>query len=278
MNRLPRPLGMTQALNEYHKTSDPELLDKIQSFFIQFWVMNNGFICGKLLNILELSQFLKCDQERIRLHMRDHILNTKLFDQEHQEEVINSLIGQQIMWAMEDRMAVEGQIKLLQASQGNKYTPFVTSEVNKALAMKIQTTGTLGSVIRSLQGGGSINIFGPGSVQNQQNNTLTIEEAVAIVCEENAKVIDKPKELKYIEEKYDIEDPEKFPSVVANQMDTSDRENGILQLDTRHLDQVTDNYKGVLEEFENEHHDLRREIELQVDPNSDDPEMTIYPK
>ena len=277
MNRLPRPLGMTQALHEYHKTSDPELLDKIQSFFIQYWVMNNGIICGKQLNIFELSQFLMCDQERIRLHIRDQVLSTKLFDKDRQEEIINSLIGQQIVWAMEDRMAIDGQVRILQASQGNKYTPFVTSEVNKALGMKIQTTGTLTNILKSLQGGGSINIFNQNNVNNQQNN-LTLEEAVAIVCEENAKTLDKPKEIKYIEERYDIEDPEKFPSVVANQMDTSDRENGILQLDTRHLDQVTDNYKGVLEEFENEHHDIRREIELQIDPNSDDPEMTIYPK
>lgn len=278
MNRLPRPLGMTQALNEYHKTSDPELLDKIQSFFIQSWVMNNGSICGKLLNIIELSQFLKCDQERIRLHMRDQVINTKLFDKDHQEDVINSLIGQQIVWAMEDRMAVDGQVRILQASQGNKYTPFVTSEVNKALSMKIQTTGNLTSVIKSLQGGGSINIFNQQNQVQAQENTITIEDAVAIVCEENAKVSDKSKELKYIEERYDVDNPENFPSVVANQMDTSDRENGILLLDTRHLDQITDNYKGVLEEFENEHHDIRREIELQIDPNSDDPEMTIYPK
>lgn len=277
MNRLPRPLGMTQALHEYHKTSDPELLDKIQSFFIQYWVMNNGIICGKQLNLFELSQFLMCDQERIRLHMRDQVLSTKLFDKDRQEEIINSLIGQQIVWAMEDRMAIDGQVRILQASQGNKYTPFVTSEVNRALGMKIQTTGTLTNILKSLQGGGSINIFNQNNVNNQQNN-LTLEEAVAIVCEENAKTLDKPKELKYIEERYDVDNPEVFPSVVANQMDTTDRENGILQLDTRHLDQVTDNYKGVLEEFENEHHDIRREIELQIDPNSDDPEMTIYPK
>jgi hypothetical protein len=268
---------MTQALHEYHKTSDPELLDKIQSFFIQYWVMNNGIICGKQLNLFELSQFLMCDQERIRLHMRDQVLSTKLFDKDRQEEIINSLIGQQIVWAMEDRMAIDGQVRILQASQGNKYTPFVTSEVNRALGMKIQTTGTLTNILKSLQGGGSINIFNQNNVNNQQNN-LTLEEAVAIVCEENAKTLDKPKELKYIEERYDVDNPEVFPSVVANQMDTSDRENGILQLDTRHLDQVTDNYKGVLEEFENEHHDIRREIELQIDPNSDDPEMTIYPK
>lgn len=277
MNRLPRPLGMTQALHEYHKTSDPELLDKIQSFFIQYWVMNNGIICGKQLNLFELSQFLMCDQERIRLHIRDQVLSTKLFDKDHQEEIINSLIGQQIIWAMEDRMAIDGQVRILQASQGNKYTPFVTSEVNRALGMKIQATGTLTNILKSLQSGGSINIFNQNNVNNQQNN-LTIEKAVAIICEENAKTLDKPKEIKYIEERYDVDNPEVFPQVVANQMDTSDRENGILQLDTRHLDQVTDNYKGVLEEFENEHHDIRREIELQIDPNSDDPEMTIYPK
>ena len=121
--------------------------------------MNNQVICGRTFNVLELSDFLKCDPDRIRIHMRDQLLNTKLWDKDKQEELINALIGQQIAWALEDRMIVDGQVRLLQKSQGQQYTPFVTSEVNKAIGMKIQTTAQLGGILKGLQGGGSINIF-----------------------------------------------------------------------------------------------------------------------
>lgn len=271
--RIPRPLGMTQALHEYHKTQDPEKLNSIQSFFIQNWIMNNQFICGRLFSVIELSHFLKCDPDRIRIHMRDQLLNTKLWDKDKQEDLVNALIGQQITWALEDRMAIEGQVRLLQKSQGQQYTPFVTSEVNKAMGMKIQTTAQLGNILKSLQGGGSINIF------NQQNNTevtyLTMEQAIQIVGEENAKMIGSGNaDLQYVEAHYD---PAALPEVVATKQMGIDTSKEGLQIGTGELVKVADDYKGLLGASDEDHHKMRREIELQIDPDEDDPEMQIYP-
>ena len=264
-------MGMTQALQEYHKTNDPEKLNAIQAYFIQNWIINNQFICGRIFSVIELSNFLKCDPDRIRLHMRDQLLNTKLWDKDKQEELINALIGQQVTWALEDRMAVEGQVRLLQRSQGQQYTPFVSSEVNKALGMKIQTTAQLGSILKSLQGGGSINIF------NQQNNTevtyLTMEQAVQIVGEENAKMVG-GQDLQYIEAHYD---PAEFPEVVATKQLGIDTSKEGLQIGTGELVQAADNYKKITAASDHDHHEMRREIELQIDTEEDDPEMQIYP-
>ena len=272
--RLPRPLGMTQALQEYHKTQDPEKLDKIQSYFIQNWIMNNQVLSGRIFNVIELSTFLKCDPDRIRLHMRDTLLSTKLWDKEKQDDLINALIGQQVTWALEDRMAVEGQVRLLQKSQGQQYTPFVSSEVNKALGMKIQTTANLGSILRGLTGSGSINIF------NQQNNTevtqsITMEQAIQIVGDENAKLTGKNADLQYIEAHYD---PELLPEVVATKQLGVDTSKEGLQIGVGELNKAADGYKAILASSDNDHHDMRREIELQVDPDEDDPDMAIYPQ
>lgn len=265
-------MGMTQALQEYHKTQDPEKLNSIQSFFIQNWIMNNQFICGRLFNVIELSTFLKCDPDRIRIHMRDQLLNTKLWDKNRQEELINALIGQHIAWALEDRMVIEGQVRLLQRSQGQQYTPFVTAEVNKAMGMKIQTTAQLGSILKSLQGGGSINIF------NQQNNTevtyLTMEQAIQIIGDENAKMINSHPDLQYIEAHYD---QSQLPEVVATKQLGVDVSKEGLQIGTGELINAADNYKALLKASESDHHDMRREIEMQIDPDGDDPDMQIYP-
>lgn len=270
--RIPRPLGMTQALQEYHKTQDPEKLNSIQSYFIQNWIMNNQFICGRIFSVIELSNFLKCDPDRIRIHMRDQLLNTKLWDKDKQEDLINALIGQQVTWALEDRMAVEGQVRLLQRSQGQQYTPFVSSEVNKALGMKIQTTANLGSILKSLQGGGSINIF------NQQNNTevtyLTMEQAVQIVSEENAKMIGQGADIQYIEAHYDQAE---LPEVVATKQLGVDTSKEGIQIGTGELVKEADSYKAILAVSDKDHHEMRREIEMQIDPDEDDPEMQIYP-
>ena len=273
--RLPRPMGMTQALAQYHADLDPELLDKIQSFFIQQWLINNSVLCGRVLSIMELAQFRHCDQERIRLQMRDQLLSTKLWDRNKQDELIDSLIGQQITWALEDRMAIEGQVRLLQLSQGGKYTPFVTSEVNKALGMKLQTTNTLASVLKSLQGGGSINIF-----NNQQNNDvsvgITMEQAVEIITQENAKMVNGSPELQYIEAHYDTE---QFPEVVATKQQGVDTSKEGIQLNSRELAMVTDNYKQLArgdDDDEDNHHNIRRERSYGIDEQGEDPELDIY--
>ena len=37
--------------------------------------------------------------------------------------------------------------------------------------------------------------------------------------------------------------------------------------------QITDDYKGAMSSFSKEHHELRREIEMRIDPDEEDPEL-----
>ena len=87
--RLPRPLGMTQAMAAYRKDPTPEFLDKIHSLFIQYWITNSGMLCGRIMSAVELADFLKTDPERIRMQMRDSLLSTKLWDRDKQEVLRN---------------------------------------------------------------------------------------------------------------------------------------------------------------------------------------------
>lgn len=271
--RLPRPMGMTQALLEYSKNHDTTLLENIRSYFIQQWIINNQFVCGRSWNILELSSFLHCEPDRIRIQMRDQLLSTKLWDRDKQEELINALIGQQVGWALEDRMAIEGQVRILQQSQGGRYAPFITSEVNKALGLKLQSTANLSGILKSLQGGGSINIF--NSQQNTQvNEHVSMEQAIHIIGEENAKLVN-PNDMTYIEAHYN---PAEFPEVVATKQIGINTDKEGLNISSAQLDQITDNYKELTKDFEEDHHQMRREIELAIDTSEDDPEMQIYPQ
>lgn len=272
--RLPRPMGITQSMAEFHATNDLQLLKKIQSYLIQQWLISNGKICGRVLNVMELSEFIKCDPDTIRIHMRDQMLNTKLWDRDKQDELLSSLMGQQITWALEDRMEVENQLNILRKAQGNKYTPFVTSELNKVIGLKMGTTNTLQSVVRSLGNNGSVNIFNQFNQQNNMNEPgITIEDAIDIVQKENSKLLNS-KELQYIEANYDINT---LPEVVATEQDDVDVSKEVLTLKKGELDAIVDNYKNTTKDIEDLHHEIRREIELRVDLEAKDPELDIYP-
>lgn len=271
--RIPRPIGVTQLMSEYHKTKDVTTLAHVQQYIIQQWLLTNGRVCGRMFNITELSAFIKCDPEMVRIQMRDQFLNTKLWNKEVQEGLMESLIGQHISWAMEDRMEVENQVSILRESQGRHYTPFITAELNKAIGMKLSSTNTLGGIIKNLAGGGSINIF--NQTNNQENNFigLSVERAVEIIQEEH-KQLEAPQQVQYIENHYEVEE---FPEVVANKQVGIDSSKEGLNIGMAELAQIADNYKGTIKSFDEEHHQMRREIELGIDVEAEDPELDLYP-
>lgn len=272
--RLPRPMGITQAMTEYHNTQDPTLLTKVQTFMIQQWLLSNGKLCGRSLDCNSLSKFIGCHPSMIQDHMRDQVLGNKIWDKGVQEEMMSSLMGQQIMWALEDRMEINQQVQILREAQGDRYMPFISAELNKALGLKLSSSNSLQSILKTMSGGGSINIFQQFNQQsNQEQEAITIETAITLIQEENSKLVSKDKDLQYIEVTYGIEE---LPEVVATRQQGMDTSKEGLTLNNSELNQITDNYRGVLNEFEGEHHEIRREIELGIDPDSPDPEIDIY--
>lgn len=273
--RIPRPLGVTALLQEYHQTQEESTLIQAKQYIIQQWLISNGKLCGNMISLNDLSAFLGVDPEMVRLQMRDSFLQTKLWNKEVQEQLLESLVGQQIVWAMEDRMEVDNQVGILRDSQGRHYTPFVTAELNKAIGMKISTTNTLAGIIRSLSGGGSVNIF---NQTNTQNNIaavgVTVKEAIEIIQSES-KSLDAPQQVQYIENHYSTEE---FPEVVAHRQTGMDVTREGLTLSQGELVQIADDYKGTLKSFDDNHHEIRREIELGIDINAEDPELQVYPQ
>ena len=262
--RYPRIMGITPLMAEYHKTGDPDTLEKIKSYIINQWLLNNGRLSGKDFELLALAQFLNCSPEDIRIQMRDNFLSTKVWDKEHQEELLNHLMGTQLVWAMEDRMEVEKQLDLLKKSQGDKYKPFVTSEVNKVIGLKLNSSTNLQSLVRSISGGGSINIF--NQVNTQQNNAyLSKEEAFKMIEESNKPLLEGNKEVMYIQAHHDIES---LPEVVATKQQGISESKENTNLNVGELKEITDHYSKdddpdpvILET----RHDTRRADLLDID-------------
>lgn len=273
--RFPRPLGTTAMILEYQKSGNPEDLIKVQNYLINQWLLGNGVLCGVTYDINSFSNRLGIDTEYVRIFMRDRLLSSKIWDRDKQEELLQALMGEQLAWALEDRMEISHQLQILRDSQGGKYTPFISAEVNKTLKLKLESSTSLQSIIRNLTGGNTTNIF---NQFNQQNNlgapvdTISIEEARTIVLE-SQKVLSKTEEAKLLEEKYDINS---LPEVVATKQEGVDTSKEGLNLNKKELNQITDNYKAAMEVSSKEHHELRREIEMRIDPDEEDPELDRY--
>lgn len=244
---------------------------------IQQWCLCSGNICGQTYDIHSLANSLKVPVESIRIHMRDEVLKSRVWDSEHQEELLKGLIGQMISWTLEDRIRINGQINLLTASQGGTYKPFISAELNKAMKMGLESSTAMQSLIARLTGGGQttniFNMFQQNNEQNIQNNFVTRDDVLEILSGEQ-KQLPKSEQAKLLESRYDLSS---LPEVVATRQEGVDTsKEGLGGVDVKKLQQVTDNLKAANLAALEDHHSMRREIEMNIDQDEEDPELDSY--
>lgn len=275
--RIPRPYGATSLAAQYHITKEEQYLRQFQNFMIQQWCLCSGNICGQTYDIQSLAKSLNVQVEDIRIHMRDEVLKSRVWDSEHQEELLKGLIGQMISWTLEDRVRINGQINLLTASQGGTYKPFISAELNKAMKMGLESSTAMQSLIARLTGGGQttniFNMFQQNNEQNIQNNFVTRDDVLEILSGEQ-KQLPKSEQAKLLESRYDLSS---LPEVVATRQEGVDTsKEGLGGIDVKKLQQVTDNLKAANLAALEDHHSMRREIEMNIDQDEEDPELDSY--
>ena len=275
--RIPRPYGATSLAAQYHITKEEQYLRQFQNFMIQQWCLCSGNICGQTYDIQSLAKSLNVQVEDIRIHMRDEVLKSRVWDSEHQEELLKGLIGQMISWTLEDRVRINGQINLLTASQGGTYKPFISAELNKAMKMGLESSTAMQSLVARLTGGGQttniFNMFQQNNEQNIQNNFVTRDDVLEILSGEQ-KQLPKSEQAKLLESRYDLSS---LPEVVATRQEGVDTsKEGLGGVDVKKLQQVTDNLKAANLAALEDHHSMRREIEMNIDQDEEDPELDSY--
>ena len=278
IKRFPRPLGTTSLALEYSLTPNDENKFRLYNHIIHQWLLSNGRFSGKYMDVNTLSQVTGIDTSYIQCYMRDQVMNSKIWDRSKQDELIEGLLGQTLAWALEDRLAIKSQVDLLRQSQNGHYTPFVSAELNKAMKMMLDSSTGLQSVIRTFMGGGTTNIFNmfnqQNNVDNHQENGISLEAAKQLILESNVVLNDKSKEARFLETKYDLM---ALPEVVATKQEGIDNEDygGSFNINQTELKEVTDNYKASIEASSKDRHEMRTEIEQNIDPDEEDPESYI---
>ena len=276
LKRLPRPNGATALASEAFVSKDGPT--KFVDFMINHWLLSNGFICGTQYDSQSLAKSLNISVEEIRIKMRDTVMTSKVWDKDSQEKILYGLMGELIGWTLEDRMRINAQIEILTKSQGGKYTPFISAELNKALKLSLESgTSLQGVLTRMMGGGGTTNIFNLMQQNNDNsvtNNFVTTSQVIGIINEEN-KQLDKSEQTKLLESRYDMKS---LPEVVATKqegVDTS-REGLGGKINVPKLNSIIDDFDGAMSMADEDHHSMRREIEQMVDQDAEDPELDIY--
>lgn len=272
-NRFPRPLGTTALATQYQQNPTKETKESLYGYIIHNWILSNGKFGNIPMDVNTLAKTLGISIEYIQLYMRDQILSSKVWQPEIQQDLINGLLGQQLAWALEDRMEVNQQIELLKVSQGGHYVPYISAELNKALKLRLEASGSLQQVIRTFTGGSTTNIFlqqNNNNVQSQQNY-ISREEAMEIISQNDKFLEDKSEQAKYLEQAYDLK---QLPPVIANE--DTDNDGSSFNINRQELTEITDDYKGAIELSSKERHEMRREIEMNIDPYEEDPEFDSY--
>ena len=273
-SRFPRPFGLTALSIAYRKDKTTENKQALFNYIIHSWILSNGKFGNISMDVNTLARTTGMTIEYIQTYMRDQILTSQIWQPEHQQELINGLLGQQLSWALEDRMEINQQLEILKLSQGGNYRPFISAEMNKALKLRLESSASLQQVIRTFTGGSTTNIFAQFNQQNnvQNNQGISREEAMELISEHEKFLESKSDQAKYLEQAYDLK---QLPQIVANE-DMQDTDGSAFNVNRQELNEITDDYKGAIEMSSKERHAMRREIEMNIDPDEEDPEFDSY--
>lgn len=219
IERMPRPTGVTILAQQMNKAKSKKLRkqrkEKLISHIVNIYTMSGFRINDRTLSIPQLATLLKTKVETIQSAMLGTSHTLEAFkDPKKLSDTAAALANMSTLWAIQDRGTVQHQLEVLMKSQGEEYRPFLSGEISRLLSTLLQSNKQVAEIFRTFyQSGSTININ--NQIQNNnQSQTLTVEEAYKIVQTsqpkeiqtdniKQAKILDQA-QLKLIEQGEDI--------------------------------------------------------------------------
>lgn len=186
IERMPRPTGVTILAQQMNKAKSKKLRkqrkEKLISHIVNIYTMSGFRINDRTLSIPQLATLLKTKVETIQSAMLGTSHTLEAFkDPQKLSDTAAALANMSTLWAIQDRGTVQHQLEILMKSQGEKYMPFISGEISRLLSTLLQSNKQVADIFRTFyQSGSTININ--NQIQNNnQSQTLTVEEAYKIV-------------------------------------------------------------------------------------------------
>lgn len=198
--RISRPNGITYQCLLYHKEKEErikeQLLTKIQTNIIEIYV-NEGMIWnGKVMNVNKMAAYLNMPIEILMMRMNRTLARVgNILNGKDGMAIARGLILNCLKNGLEGHALALNQVHLLAAKQGNKYVPFLTTEVNKSIANLTTAQKPMADLLKMMMDKmpSSHTPIGTGDSGNgPYTNTkyLTPDEAVTLIRNEKPTILE----------------------------------------------------------------------------------------
>lgn len=219
IERMPRPTGVTILAQQMNKAKSKKLRktrkEKLISHIVNIYTMSGFRLNDRTLSIPQLAHLLNTKVETIQSCMLGTSHTLEAFkDPQRLQDTAAALANMSTLWAIQDRGTIQHQLEILLKSQGDKYSPFISGEISRVLSTLLQSNKQVAEIFRTFYASGSTININNNLTQNNQPQSLTVEEAYKIVQTsqpkeiqtdniKQAKILDQP-QLKLLEEKEHI--------------------------------------------------------------------------
>lgn len=219
IERMPRPTGVTILAQQMNKAKSKKLRktrkEKLISHIVNIYTMSGFRLNDRTLSIPQLAHLLNTKVETIQSCMLGTSHTLEAFkDPQRLQDTAAVLANMSTLWAIQDRGIIQHQLEILLKSQGDKYSPFISGEISRVLSTLLQSNKQVAEIFRTFYASGSTININNNLTQNNQSQSLTVEEAYKIVQTsqpkeiqtdniKQAKILDQP-QLKLLEEKEHI--------------------------------------------------------------------------
>lgn len=219
IERMPRPTGVTILAQQMNKAKSKKLRktrkEKLISHIVNIYTMSGFRLNDRTLSIPQLAHLLNTKVETIQSCMLGTSHTLEAFkDPQRLQDTAAALANMSTLWAIQDRGTIQHQLEILLKSQGDKYAPFISGEISRILSTLLQSNKQVADIFRTFYASGSTININNNLTQNNQSQSLTVEEAYKIVQTsqpkeiqtdniKQAKILDQP-QLKLLEEKEHI--------------------------------------------------------------------------
>jgi len=222
--RIPRPLGATSLAIKYQNTNQEQDKSNLYNYIITSYLQQGYSLNNQSLSIYDLAYFFKIPVPIIHSQLKNSKKNIAgIINPNDLNSTLESLIYLTINWSIEDRGRILQQYHTISESQGGKYKPFISSELNKTLKLLLESNGSISSILKSIQGGSStsIQILNANVPVNKQKEGITTQEALELMESNIIDTKESPTTLQAIYDENNIADtPDTFSGNVRKGPDS----------------------------------------------------------
>ena len=187
--RIPRMQGLTYLSLNHQRDKSDFSKEELYKYIVTQYTLQ-GFRINKVsLSVTELAHYIRIPQTQVMNYIASVSTNLgSLNDPLATTDLMKSIITLSTTWAIQDKGLIMNQIDTLSRAQGGQYRAFISSELNKALKLSLESNKNLMEAYKafftSSQSSTQIlQILQPK--QEKTNNLLTTDEAVKLIHNTN---------------------------------------------------------------------------------------------